>query len=170
MGQKFNRHRDSIERGAQSRPSEVEAVVEPEVLDEKDKHEPRTNNVRRVLSAERYIGPIPPAEEFAKYGQVMPTAPERILTVFEKDSDHTRNMQAIALRGEISRDCRSQWMAFFSILCSIGLTAFALAIGQDVAAALAGLASLFLVFKGAFSKSVSSVEEKEDTPKIENKV
>lgn len=127
-------------------------------MENKVRQEPRGNNgVSRILAAEQYIGPIPPAEEFAKYGQVLPDAPERIFIVFEKDSEHTRNMQSEALNGEIARDARGQWMAFISILCSIGLTAYSLSINKDIAAALAGLASLFLVFKGAFSRGSGQV-------------
>ena len=104
-----------------------------------------------ALIAEQYAGSLPTAAEFARYKEVLTDAPERIFKVFEEDSKHTREMQRVGLEGAITFDKRSQWMAFTIIAIGLGLTAFALYLDKDAAAIIAGLGTLVLIFKGAFS-------------------
>lgn len=137
---------------------ENQAVSEAMVVDDKEnnkvtKIEKKPKTQTQLLASQTYQGPIPTAAEFAQYGRVMQDAPERIISVFEKDSDHTRVMQVTALNADISRDKRSQWMVFGVILLSISLTIYSLWLRLEIAAVLGALASLFLVFKGTFSKN-----------------
>lgn len=102
-----------------------------------------------------FAGPIPPPEVFQQYGNVVPDAPERILKVFEADSQHTREMQKAALEAEIKRDSRAQWMAFAVMIAALGLTALAVVYGSVPAGIVIGLATLFLALRVLFvSKSL----------------
>jgi uncharacterized membrane protein len=108
------------------------------------------------LVAAQFSGPIPSPEVFKQYGMVVPDAPERILQVFEKDSEHTREMQKIALQGEIDRDSRGQWMAFIIMIASLGLTAIAIIYQQNIAGIVTGLATLFMALKVLYGNKNSS--------------
>lgn len=67
--------------------------------------------LKTAIHHAQYSGPIPPASEFAKYKEVIPDAPERILKVFEQDSEHVRHMNEQALVAEVSRDKRDNgWL------------------------------------------------------------
>jgi uncharacterized membrane protein len=122
------------------------AVAEPVIL-EKD----NPVNKQRI-AAQQYTGPIPTAEEFLKYGQVMPDAPERILRVFEADSEHVRGMQIRALNGEISRDCRGQWMAFVILMGLLLVVTYALYLGNIAFAGIAGLTFIGMAVGGFLKK------------------
>lgn len=108
-----------------------------------------------IATSQQFSGPIPPPEVFRQYGQVIQDAPERILKVFELDSQHTREMQADALKAETSRDSRAQWMAFIIMLASLGLTAIAVIYGNAAAAIITGLATMFLALRVLFVKKNS---------------
>ena len=120
-----------------------------------------TKKATQVVTAQQFVGPIPPPEVFRQYGQVISDAPERILKVFELDSKHTREMQMIALKSETARDSRAQWMAFVIMLVAFGLTAFAIVHGNAVSGILTGLGALFLALRVLFIK-------KSDTPNDSN--
>lgn len=119
------------------------------------------NNQPTVISAHaQYVGPIPPAEEFAKYGAVISDAPERILSVFEKDSEHVRYMQKEALKAEINTDKRGQWMSFLCVMAGFIVTGLCVWSGRDVAAVLGGLATFILAIGGIFSSNRNRNTEK----------
>lgn len=81
---------------------------------------------RLVAGRSEYEGPLPPPALFREFGQVVPTAPERILKQFELDSEHFRKISSKALDGEINSSSRAQWMAFVLVIACV-VAAFALA-------------------------------------------
>lgn len=107
------------------------------------------------------LGPIPSAEEFAKYKEVMPDLPERLVKQFEEDSVSARELQKMAQLAEIelqksaqtadiAYEKRSQWMAFVIILTSF-ISTFVLAyLGKDTAAVTTAISALVMIFKGVF--------------------
>ena len=108
----------------------------------------------------QYIGPIPSPELFRKYGEVVPDAPERILRVFEQDSQHRREMQKLSITFKTRRDTRAQWMAFVIMVVALGVTAVSVIFGQNVAPGIiTGLATLFLALKVLF---IGEKKESED--------
>ena len=64
---------------------------------------PVAERVRQMVQLSSFKGPIPSPEIFAKYGEVVPGSPERILKVFEEDSRHARDIQMAALQAKIDR-------------------------------------------------------------------
>lgn len=77
----------------------------------------------------------------------------RILTVFEEDSKHTRDMGKRALEGSINFDKRSQLMAFTIIIVGLLGTFFLAYLDKDIASIITGLGTIALIFKGVFSKN-----------------
>ena len=75
---------------------------------------------RLVAQRTQYEGPLPPPALFREFGQVVPTAPERILKQFELDSEHFRKISSKALDSETSSTARSQWMAFALVIGCVG--------------------------------------------------
>ena len=53
------------------------------------------------LSMERHSGPLPPAQEFKAYGDVLSTAPERILIMTEKEQEHRHSKENKAIKMSI---------------------------------------------------------------------
>ena len=108
------------------------------------------------------ISPLPPPEDFAKYKEIMPDLPERIVKQFEEDSITARELQKerqtaeielqkSAQNADISFDKRSQWLAI--ILAYLD---------KDTAASATALSTLALVFKGVFSKNSSDKKSEND--------
>lgn len=113
------------------------------------------NTTKQEILAEHHsltISPIPTPEEFAKYKEVMPDLPERIIAQFEKDSENIRQLQQAAQQGDISFDKRSQYMAFMIILIGLIGTFILAYLDKDAAALITGLGTIVLIFKGTFSK------------------
>lgn len=118
----------------------------------------------QVISAQQleFKGPIPPPEIFRQYREVIPDAPERILKVFEEDSQHTREMQKAALTAETQRDARAQWMAFIIILAALGVTGVAVVYGNAVSGILTGIGTLVLALRVLFVKKNSEPTGKKE--------
>lgn len=112
-----------------------------------------SENELHVLQAKQYEGPIPAAEELQRYKEISPDLPNRILTVFEEDSKHTRDMGRRALEGSINFDKRSQLMAFTIIIVGLLGTFFLAYLDKDIASIITGLGTIALIFKGVFSKN-----------------
>lgn len=89
-----------------------------------------------------YQGPIPPPNIMAGYGEINPSFPERIMQEFEKNSEHIRNMNETALKGDISRDRIGQIFAFVLAAGLLGLVYYSLSLGNVTFAGLAGVGVL----------------------------
>lgn len=48
-----------------------------------------------------YSGPIPPADELAKYGQIIPNGPDRIVTMAEDQQKHRHKQEDRVIRGNV---------------------------------------------------------------------
>jgi len=58
------------------------------------------------------IGPIPAASELAKYKEILPSAPDRIVTMAENQSAHRIRMEDKVSSAQIRQSDKGQWMAF----------------------------------------------------------
>lgn len=110
------------------------------------------------------ISPLPPPEDFAKYKEVMPDLPERIVKQFEEDSSVTRELkkerqkatielQKSAQEADFAFDKRSQWMAFGLIALGLIGTILLAYLDKDAASLATAIGTVFLIFKGTFSKN-----------------
>jgi len=121
---------------------------QPAIISDQDKQEKKG---KLVTATQEFAGPIPHPEIFRQYGLVVPDAPERILKVFELDSQHTRDMQKNILAAEVRRDLRAQWMSYSILLVSLGIMAYSVRYG-NVVSGFSGLATLILALRALFFK------------------
>lgn len=113
---------------------------------------PQANVMRGVRVTNQYIGPLPSPEDMQGFGNIDTSFPERIMQEFEKNSEHTRQQEQIALQAQITETRRGQYMAFFVILGGfIGTMALAYS-GKNAASIAVGLGTAVMVFKGVFQK------------------
>jgi hypothetical protein len=63
-------------------------------------------------------------EVIEHYSRLIDKAPERILTVFEKNAEAERNLQIDSLKSQIADNKRRDWMAFAIIICGMAASAF----------------------------------------------
>ena len=75
---------------------------------------------------QQYSGPIPPAIELSKYKEILPTAPERILNMAEKDQSNSINIQQKIIEYTHKEKRLGQILAFVSILLAFALGFYAL--------------------------------------------
>jgi uncharacterized membrane protein len=79
--------------------------------------------IEQILSqSSHFSGPIPHPEIFKLYGEIMPDAPNRILTVFEEDSKFARDLPLKALEAQKEDNCRAHWMAWSLVIGSFMLS------------------------------------------------
>jgi uncharacterized membrane protein len=95
-------------------------------------------------------------EVLRKYSTMVPDAPERVLKVFEKNSESERNIrdamadqqrkladiQEMALSHQAQDNRRRDWMAFSLMCVGVGASIYFAVNGKDLAAGSAFLASL----------------------------
>ena len=112
----------------------------------------KPQNQTVVTAQTKYVGPLPHPQIFEAYARAVPDAPNRILTVFEEESAHTRKMEWEALVSDVNRDRRGQYMAFCIIMASLATTVFGVWFGKDMVALLAGMVSLVLAVQKFFGK------------------
>lgn len=93
----------------------------------------------------QYSGPIPDAESLAKYGEVIPDAPERILRMAEKQAEHRQFIEKRVIGSDLNRAYLGVACAFV-ISMTVILTGFYLVLhGQSIPGTIftgLGLASL----------------------------
>jgi uncharacterized membrane protein len=78
--------------------------------------------IKQVLSQSHFAGPIPHPEIFKLYGEIIPDAPERILSVFEKDSQAARDLPIKAIEAQKEDNRRAHWMAWSLVMSAFGLS------------------------------------------------
>lgn len=112
-----------------------------------------------MVERKTFSGPLPAPEDFKAYQDVMADAPERILTMAEKQMAHRFECEKKIIDSRIRESRIGQIMAFIIAIFSIGIVCFLGYKGHDwlagsITAIIVGLASIFLFKK--------SKEEKKD--------
>ena len=113
-----------------------------------------------MVERKTFSGPLPAPEDFKAYQDVMADAPERILTMAEKQMAHRFECEKKIIYSRIRESRIGQIMAFIIAIFSIGIVCFLGYKGHDwlagsITAIIVGLASIFLFKK-------SKEEEKDD--------
>ena len=107
---------------------------------------------------------IPSPEEIAKYKEIMPDLPERIIKQFEEDSKHIRELQKRKQEADIVFDKRSQYMAFIIIMAGLIGTIILAYFDKNYAAIATAIGTAALIFKNVFSKNnKSDLANKDET-------
>lgn len=111
----------------------------------------RTDRGELLLHEQQYSGPLPDAADFHAYDLVLPGSAERIMTQFEDQGQHRRQLEAIVVGGSERRAERGQWLGFILILAAI-ICGTVVAVAKDarygaamVGAALASGAVIYIV-------------------------
>ena len=112
-----------------------------------------------MVERKTFSGPLPAPEDFKAYQDVMADAPERILTMAEKQMAHRFECEKKIIDSRIRESRIGQIMAFIIAIFSIGIVCFLGYKGHNwlagsITAIIVGLASIFLFKK--------SKEEKKD--------
>lgn len=76
----------------------------------------------KQTQATTYSGPIPAAEEFRKYEEILPGAADRILTMAEAQATHRQELETLAVKGGLinSRIGQITGLIFFIFLITAG--------------------------------------------------
>ena len=112
-----------------------------------------TSTIQEQSQTLEYFSPIPLPNILKGYKEIDPTFPERIMSEFEKNSEHARKQEKDALEAQIKESTRGQYMAFFLSIALLGLILFSLYIDNDTSAFVSGLAFIGLVVKSFLPKN-----------------
>ena len=111
-----------------------------------------------------FRGPLPAPEDFKAYGDVIPDAPERILSMMERQVEHRINTERNIVTSGLKESIRGQWMGYSIVVILIGLSTLLALCGHDltaggmVAAAIA-LAVVFVLKQNPHTKEQDEVEK-----------
>lgn len=99
-------------------PSLVEKAIEVFETLPKDQ---KTILFRGMFAVQQFRGPLPPAKEFQGYKNVMPDAPERIISMAEKEQSHRMGLENKALKYDFWKTILGQIFGFVvSIIFGVG--------------------------------------------------
>ena len=111
-----------------------------------------------------FRGPLPAPEDFKAYGDVIPDAPERILSMMERQVEHRISTERNIVTSGLKESIRGQWMGYSIVVILIGLSTLLALCGHDltaggmVAAAIA-LAVVFVLKQNPHTKEQDEVEK-----------
>ncbi len=113
----------------------------------------RQNQSSFSVSASRqdiYVGPLPRPDLLKQFDEIVPGAAERIITQFEKQSDHRRNLENIAIKHDRFISTLGLFCGFVIAMSAISGGVYAATLGKDLfgsilsGTGLVGLVSVFI--------------------------
>lgn len=114
-----------------------------------------------------FRGPLPRPEDFAKYKDTLPDAPERILAMAEKQQDHRMEMEATIVKEDIALSKRGQVLGFILAILFGAIAAWLGFEGHDwlagiiATAVIVALAAIFVLRKEPSATN--------DVPQLDNR-
>jgi uncharacterized membrane protein len=122
-----------------------------------------------AMQRRSHIGPLPPADTFRDYGAVLPTAPERIMCMAEKEQAAAHEARRTHQRDERYLVSQGQWMGFLSMTLALGGGIYVATLGYVVfACALVSPAVITPImrfyFKGRSDAAQRERESEDDNP------
>ncbi len=84
-----------------------------------------------TLTREEFSGPIPPPVVLEQYKNILPSAPDRIIIMAEKQQNHEHVAIIQALTGEVALKNKGQLYGFLFIVLISFLSAYALFLGYE---------------------------------------
>ena len=120
----------------------------------RDDHKGKDDNVPVVQNTSiKYAGPLPPPGILQGYKDIDPEILNLILSDFEKNAEHTRAQEKVALQAQVAEVKRGQKLAFFVIICGLVATTLLSYLDKDVAAIATGISTAVFVFTGRLKKN-----------------
>lgn len=119
------------------------------------------NNTKpQLINHTKFEGPLPHPDIFRQYGEIIPDAPERILSVFEKDSSHIRDIKTQALAVQKQDNMRVHWMAWSLIIAGYLSAAFFALIDKDWLAGITLASTIGGTIMGFLQKPTTQAQTK----------
>lgn len=151
----------SITDGPTNNPASAESEDVIRILDELP-DEKRQVIIRAFTHMERkFSGPLPAPEDFMMYKNALPDAPERIMAMAEKQTDHRISCEnrIIELKGR--ENLFGQIAGFLIAICCLVVACILGLNGHDwlagvIPTSIAGLAAVFVLRKKKESKDAKS--------------
>ena len=85
-----------------------------------------------AMESERtFRGPLPAPEDFKAYGEMIPNAPERILSMTEQLVLHHIHTEESIVKSGLVESRRGQWMGYSIVLILIGISTLLVSYGHD---------------------------------------
>lgn len=97
------------------------------------------------ICAGMYSGPIPPPDIMNQYRLIDESIPERIMTEFEKNSDHIRERDMLIVEQDYKLKRNGQLFAFFLAVVVLFVVFYSLYLGNTTFAGFSGIAFLGLM-------------------------
>lgn len=82
-------------------------------------------------SEHTFRGPLPAPEDFKAYGEMIPNAPERILSMTEQLVLHHIHTEESIVKSGLVESRRGQWMGYSIVLILIGISTLLVSYGHD---------------------------------------
>jgi uncharacterized membrane protein len=131
--------------------------------------EDKQAELRSIIHAVSFQGPLPPPSLLAQYNELIPNGAERLMAQLEKQTTHRIAMEVKLVAAEVSLPRTGQWMAFVlalffgGIAAALGFTGHDVLGGTIAVSDIAGLAAIF-IYGRQRDQSPSAEEEKPKPP------
>lgn len=86
------------------------------------------------IAIQQYSGPMPSAEQFARYEQVLPGTALAIRDEFQANGKHVREMERRAMEAAINDKRENRWVAFILVLLCLAAVLWLAHIGATTLA------------------------------------
>lgn len=116
-----------------------------------------------VQRIQHFQGPLPPAEELARYETALAGCAERIVSMAEEQAAHRRAIEARMIAEKLAAEHRGQVFAFILVLVSMLVGGALIAFDKDIGgltAILGALASVVAIFVYGRRKDAEERREK----------
>ena len=95
-----------------------------------------------TLQQKTHSGPLPDAQTLEEYNRIIPNGAERIMTVFEKQSDHRMELEKTVVRGQVFQSNVGQIFALVIGLSAIGCATYVILQGHEWAGSIIGVGGI----------------------------
>jgi uncharacterized membrane protein len=104
-------------------------------------HPDGTREGVQIHQERMWSGVLPRPEDFGKYGEIVPDAPERILRMAEQEQQHRINLESQMVPADVLAGKRGQWLGAAISLLALSLAAIVSILGGpwQVSVALVGV-------------------------------
>ena len=121
-----------------------------------------------VFQQESYFGVLPHPKILEGYNKIDSSFADRIIADFEKNSEHSREMEKRDLLARIERDKRGQYMALIVAILLLGIVAYSLYRGNITFAGLSGFAFFVFIIRAFLYVPSDNKEEKKKKEEPKN--
>jgi len=130
--------------------------------------QPAQASFQTIAMGVSYSGPIPPPEMLRGYEEILPGAMNRILGMAERQESHRHSLESASVLGNLRSQTVGQYIAGIIVVFGMGIGAFLISTGKDVA----GFTSMFAPLVGAagifvIGRSKQTAERREKLKEVD---